>query len=176
MCLFSVLIDLPTPCSSTGFPARVTFLNDAELKADPAGSSPCRAAPGCPSSSLASPFATTPQLWFLSPARLQFQIPGRCSGFPRDPRGDLETKRRPCLICLKSPLRSAGRRDHPSEVSTVWSCCGGGPPLCVGAQGKGSSLQKPKITHLLRTLSGLTLETIGLSRSTGEFQYCPSDP
>ena len=59
------------------------------------------------------------QAWFLSLARLQRHIPSLCSGFPLGLTRGLSTKHRLLIICLKSPLCSTGRYNHPSVVNIV---------------------------------------------------------
>lgn len=105
------------------FPVRVIFPSDAELKADSAWNPlpVLHLVPTPPS----LPSTVTLQAWFLSLARLWFQIPTLCSGFLLSLTRGLSTKRRLLIICLKSPLRSAGRYDYPLVVNTAVCChCG----------------------------------------------------
>lgn len=112
--------------SFTWFPVRAMFPTDAELKADPAWNPlPIRHLAPCPR--LVSPSTRrAAQACFLSLAKLQSQIPSLCSGFPLDLTRGLSTKHRLLIICLKIPLRSTGKYDHPSVVNTTAVCCRGG--------------------------------------------------
>ena len=106
--------------SLTQFPVTVAFPTNAELKADPVRNPLLLLHLVSPPPSLpAPPQWGAAQAWFLSLARLQSQISSLCSGFPLGLTRGLSTKHRLLIICLKSPLCSTGRYEHPLVVNTV---------------------------------------------------------
>lgn len=109
--------------SLTWLPVRAMLATDAELQAHPARNPLPMLHPGFPPPSLpAPPQRRAAQAWFLSLARLQSQIPSLCSGFPLGLTRGLSTKRRLLIICLKSPLHSAGKYDRPFMVNCAVCC------------------------------------------------------